>query len=63
MDIQRKRELCNSILKSTVGENLIEKWWQSPNKAFNLQKPEDVWQTDCDKVFSYLKGHLSGEYL
>jgi hypothetical protein len=62
MDIQQKRELSNNILRSLFGEKQIAKWWQSPNKAFNLQKPEDVWQTNSDKIFNYLKLQISKDY-
>lgn len=61
-DKQILKEKCNVILKSTVGEHLIERWWNSSNKGFNDQKPIDVWETNHEKVYTYLRKQLGGEY-
>jgi hypothetical protein len=35
-------------------QELIAKWWTTPNRAFNMQCPQDVDETT---VKNYLEGH------
>lgn len=47
----------NQMLKALLGsDELIKKWWLSPNRAFDEQIPEDLWNTNKgrNKVYSYL---------
>jgi len=64
----RKREImkwmqeappsANGMLMGMLGSDaLIEKWWNSPNKAFDDKCPVDV---DHDKVVHYLMFHCFG---
>jgi len=55
-------ERCNIILTSLIGESLIEKWWDSPNKAFQMMTPKEQWNIDQKIVMSYLYGQLNGDY-
>jgi len=49
---------ANSMLIAMLGSDaLVEKWWQSPNKAFDNKCPVDV---DQEKVVSYLMSHTFG---
>ena len=45
---------------------LVEDWWHSPNKAFNMQTPAGVYWSGEEgrhKVYNYVAGHaLGGEY-
>jgi hypothetical protein len=55
---------CNSILISLVGdERMVQMWWSGENKAFNMQKPVDVIETDPKLVYGYLIQHMAGEFL
>ncbi|NDB15145.1 MAG: DUF2384 domain-containing protein, partial [Betaproteobacteria bacterium] len=37
---------ANQILKALLGDDeLVKKWWISPNRAFDEQTPEDLWNT------------------
>jgi hypothetical protein len=47
MEIDNKNILAiNKILKSMLGtEELISRWWKSPNYAFNLKTPGEVWES------------------
>jgi hypothetical protein len=52
---------CNRLLVAMLGsEELVTKWWVSPNKAFENQTPESVFQADPYKVYSYIGAHAYG---
>lgn len=44
---------CHRLLGAMVGD-LASEWWSSPNVAFDMQTPQDVWQTDAERVYNYL---------
>lgn len=49
---------ANSMLMAMLGSDaLVEKWWNSPNKAFDNKCPVDVDQKD---VVEYLMFHTFG---
>ena len=51
--IMKKRS--NWLLTALTGSaSLVEAWWTSPNKAFDMQEPIVVWETEPEKVYSYL---------
>jgi len=52
------------ILYSLLGsQELVQKWWASPNRAFGDISPIEMWDRDKDRVKKYLLAQLSGEYL
>jgi hypothetical protein len=52
------------ILHALLGSNeLVQKWWESPNRAFDEMTPIEMWDRDKDRVKKYLLAQLSGEYL
>lgn len=52
------------ILYALLGSNeLVQKWWASPNRAFDDISPIEMWDRDKDRVKKYLLAQLSGEYL
>lgn len=54
----------NRILYSLLGsQELVQKWWASPNRAFGDISPIEMWDRDKDRVKKYLLAQLSGEYL
>jgi len=54
----------NRILHALLGsDELVRKWWSSPNKAFGHISPIEMWDRDKDRVKNYLLAQLSGEYL
>ena len=54
----------NRILYALLGsEELVQKWWASPNRAFGDISPIEMWDRDKDRVKKYLLAQLSGEYL
>jgi hypothetical protein len=57
-------EQFNRILYALLGsEELVQKWWESPNRAFDEMTPNEMWNRDKDRVKKYLLAQLSGEYL
>lgn len=47
----------NKILFALLGsDELVSKWWNSPNKAFDLKTPYEMWETDDGKkrVIEYI---------
>ena len=51
-----KKEKCNLILSSLLGEDddLKDRWWRSKNRFFNMESPQEVFDKDPDKVLNYL---------
>ena len=40
----------NSLLLSLLGDiNLVERWWTTPNKGFNMQCPCDVPESEVQR--------------
>jgi hypothetical protein len=51
------------ILYALLGSNeLVQKWWESPNKAFGDITPIEMWDRDKDRVKNYLLAQLNGDY-
>jgi hypothetical protein len=56
---------CNQILKALVGsDELIHQWWISPNRAFNGEIPDDLWNTSAgrNQVYSYLLDQMEAPH-
>ncbi len=49
---------CNLILETLLDHSLIEDWWDSPNRAFNMLTPYEQFQLDEQEVLDYLYKHL-----
>lgn len=58
------QERCDLILASLFPnqQDLIEKWWTSPNKAFGDVTPEQIFAEDEQVVVKYLYAQISGDY-
>jgi hypothetical protein len=51
------KQRCDLLLQAMVGPNLVEKWWQSPNKAFGMKTAKEQFDIDPKVVYNYLMGH------
>ena len=60
MDIDKYNRILYSLLGS---QELVQKWWSSPNRAFDEMTPNEMLNRDKDRVKNYLLGQLSGDYL
>jgi len=45
---------CDLLLQAMVGPNLVNKWWQSPNKAFDMKTAQEQFDIEPEVVYSYL---------
>lgn len=51
------KEKINILLMALLGsETLVDKWWKSPNKAFDLKTPDEIYQQPDgpNLVFKYV---------
>lgn len=56
------RQRSEALLIAMVGSNLAVKWWNTPNKAFDLKTPEYIWGDQHEKVYSYLIRCAEGDW-
>lgn len=54
----------NRYLYAMMGSlQLVDGWWHSPNKAFDLKTPDEIYQVDADgrkRVYEYVLGCSDG---
>lgn len=58
-------EKCNQLLLSLLGsEELVIRWWHSPNRAFNGEIPDDLIQTSMGRkqVYNYILSQIDPPY-
>jgi len=49
-----KQELDGLLFAIMGSITLVKKWWNSPNEAFDQQKPIDVYKETPEKVEQYI---------
>ena len=47
------------LLTAMLGKNLVDHWWSTPNKAFDMRTPAGMWVEDYVKVYNYLMSRAS----
>ncbi len=59
-----KREKCSALVETLFPnqEHLWDKWWNSPNNAFNKQTPNEMFEQNPDVVLRYLLCQYNGDY-
>lgn len=57
IDKEKTRKKCNVLLEAMVGPSLVDQWWDSKNKHWDLRTPNEVFEEDPKSVFSYLMFH------
>lgn len=53
---------AHAAIAALVGDEHVDKWWASSNKAFDGQSPSDVWKTDKERVLNYIMSNVYGDY-
>lgn len=48
------KNILDSIVESLMGKENVVKWWYTPNIAFNMWTPYDMFKMDPDRVAQYL---------
>ena len=58
------KQTMNEILLQLLGsEELVQRWWATPNKAFDMEIPDDLLHTPRKiEVYKYIVGQLNGDY-
>ena len=68
----RKRQIENVIIKSDINRylyammgspQLVDGWWHSRNKAFDMKTPDEIYQVDAEgrkRVYQYVLGCSDG---
>jgi hypothetical protein len=52
------KEECNALLTAMIGKpELVDQWWSTKNKGFDMACPNDV---ELTKVLDYLRLHAYG---
>jgi hypothetical protein len=54
----------NQYLYAMLGKSeLVDLWWDKPNKTFDMKTPDEVYQTGVDgrkQVYDYVRGCSDG---
>ena len=45
-------------LEAMLGSGLVDDWWTSANKAFDMKTPQQMYLEDPSRVKQYLLKHL-----
>ena len=45
-----------------VGADMADRWWNSPNKAFDGRTPAGQWLIDFESVYMYLMRSAEGDW-
>ena len=48
------RRCCDELVEALVGDKMVDAWWKSPNKAFEMRTPEEHFAISSDDVVNYL---------
>jgi hypothetical protein len=60
-----KSDINRYLYSMLCRPELVDGWWLSPNKAFDMKTPDEVYQTDAEgrkQVYDYVLGHSDGYY-
>ena len=56
---EKIKAALNECLMAMLGsEQLVSRWWDSPNRSFDMKTPNEMWEEDYDRVRSYVVGFL-----
>jgi hypothetical protein len=58
-----KLETLNELIASLVGNSLVDRWWESPNRYWNGFTPRQIYERDEDgkqEVEKYILGYCFG---
>lgn len=58
--IQLMRQRCETMILSILGAEVAAKWWNGKNKAFDGNTPNEMFDKDPARVYSYVIGHVDG---
>lgn len=54
-EMNSKFEEAQILLYSMLGNvDLVNQWWNTPNKGFDDKRPNEIWEKNPDRVLKYL---------
>lgn len=56
------KQRSQSLLTAMLGKDLVDHWWNNPNRAFDMRTPAGMWVEDYTKVYNYLMRCAEGEW-
>jgi hypothetical protein len=56
------RARSEALAIAMLGKTAADSWWQSQNRAFEDQTPDNYWATSPERVYGYLMSHADGGY-
>ena len=63
MDLNQVSPYWQFQVFNLVGDtDIANRWWRSPNKAFNMKTPLEVWETNPEKVKLYVVNYHCNDY-
>ncbi len=59
-----KKQSLNEILLQVLGsKEMVERWWATPNKAFDMEIPDDLIHSNRkNEVVKYILAQVSGDF-
>ncbi len=57
---ENMRARCEALITAMVGKELATKWWNSPNRAFGDDTPEQIYSVAPPAVYAYLMKSAGG---
>jgi hypothetical protein len=58
MDSDKKRKLNIMLFAMLGSDDLVNKWWESPNLAFESKTPNQMYEEDEQQVIDYVLSYL-----
>lgn len=58
--IQLMRQRCEVMILSMVGVEAAPSRWKSKNNAFDGKTPDEMFDVDPQRVYSYVVGYVDG---
>jgi len=58
MDSDKKRKLNIMLFTMLGSDDLVNRWWESPNLAFENKTPDQVYEEDEQQVIDYVLSYL-----
>lgn len=58
MDSDKKRKLNIMLFAMLGSDDLVNKWWESPNLAFENKTPNQMYDEDERQVIDYVLSYL-----
>ena len=56
------RARSEALIIALVGKEMAPKWWTGPNRAFEGQTPNEQFEQNAERVYSYLMRMAEGEW-